>query len=258
MGAHAATEFAEGVQQGVVQRGKVGDVCGLRVVEAAELVFCQRRGDLPQFVRVQPVVFDAEAVQGGAVLLQALPRFFAFADEDGAFDAQPCPQLPVFRELLPGGKAGAVDGEQRLMDAARRCRTHIPQGAQRPRQQARQVAPVEAQRPQRVEQHRRDLRQHAEVGHRIDLFGGDVASVAPGGAASDVALVEEKDGNTAPLQGGGNGQADDAAADDGQRRFHPFIPQQKGSSWSSSSSVCAQMLALPRRVGMIPPASAGR
>ena len=93
-------------------------------------------------------------------------------------------------------------------------RGHIGDHAAAKGDEAWQVAPVNAQRTERIEQDGRQAREGGQVGDGVVVFGGEVSGGAAGCAAEDGVGVDKGGGNAALLQIVSGGEADYAAAED--------------------------------------------
>ena len=183
------------------------------VVYAAVLAG-ERRFQFLQFVAVQILAGKAQRLQLRGVCRQAGGGFGAARNVQDAIVAEKRRQLPARGEAFPGGKTFPIEREQGAVVMLVACGQHVGEHLPAPGQHFRQVTPVDTQRAERIDEHRREFAQGGEAGNGIVVFGGDVSGVAERCTAKWRFGVVQGNGFAALAQVEGNGEADDAAADD--------------------------------------------
>ena len=142
-----------------------------------------------------------------------LPRLGALEHQQRAVLLEQVGAGDAVQQALPGIEAAFVERAQTGHGALKRRRAQVQQQSAEPRHGARQVLPVQAQRPHRVHQHRRQTLEDRRVGNRKHLLSGQVSGVAERGAMTGRLLVDDHHPFTLTRQLQSAGDADDAGAD---------------------------------------------
>ena len=142
----------------------------------------------------------------------------------------PLLQTKVLHQLIPCRQTGLVQFHQGLVYGFKRSGSHVERQKTHPWQQFGQITPINAQRPQRIEQHARQVFEHRRIGHGIHLLGGQVAGIAKRSARTDVLGFQQSHLHAIALQYCGDAQAYDATADDSDAACtHAEMPHWNGS-----------------------------
>ena len=112
----------------------------------------------------------------------------------------------------------------------KRAWAHVPSQLCQPRQQIGQITPIDAQRPQWVEQHARQMLEYRRIGHGIHLLSGQMPRIAKRSASAYVFGLKQSHLHAIALQYRGNAQTNDATANDGNAACtHAEMPHWNGS-----------------------------